>query len=59
MVVKWANGAKEVIMPWELNGIEVCYIFIILLFKYIVFTTHMHEIHEHYANNTNLRACIW
>nr|XP_049692733.1 sodium/hydrogen exchanger 7 isoform X4 [Helicoverpa armigera] len=22
MVVKWANGAKEVIMPWELNGIE-------------------------------------
>ncbi|XP_075970919.1 na[+]/H[+] hydrogen exchanger 3 isoform X3 [Anticarsia gemmatalis] len=22
MVVKWANGAKEVVMPWELNGIE-------------------------------------
>lgn len=22
MVVKWANGAKEVIMPWELSGIE-------------------------------------
>ncbi|XP_026731975.1 sodium/hydrogen exchanger 7 isoform X3 [Trichoplusia ni] len=22
MVVKWANGAKEVIMPWGLNGIE-------------------------------------
>lgn len=24
MIVKWAKGAKEVVMPWELNGIEVC-----------------------------------
>lgn len=37
MVVKWGNGDKEVVMPWQLNYFEVCGLLIYILFNYYFF----------------------